>query len=254
MVSTRASGTTAVRYGTMADTLFLEFHGSEAGGEEQVAMFGQIAEDLGGSDFRWAAKEEDRSRLRAARHSAYMATVLQRDGARGWATDVCVPISALPGCIELAKSLLADCPVPASIMGHVGDGNFHVVFSLDPDSADERAAVARINDAMGDTGPMILDARSQDRFDGRAPEPRPGLQGGHMQSAVCIRFPKLTGPDGRFATPEALQDIFGPAPATLPVASCGSGMTACVLSLGLARIGRDARLYDGSWAEWGQGQ
>lgn len=131
-----------------ADTLFLEFHGSEAGVGEQVEMFQQIAEDHGGSDFRWAAKEEDRSRLWAARHSAYTATVRQRPGARGWASDVCVPISALPGCIEHAKALLADCPVPASIMGHVGDGNFHVVFSLDPESAEEQEAVARINDAM----------------------------------------------------------------------------------------------------------
>ncbi len=131
-----------------ADTLFLEFHGSEAAVEEQVEMFGQIAEELGGSDFRWAANEEDRSRLWAARHSAYTATVRQRAGARGWATDVCVPISALPGCIEHAKSLLADCPVPASIMGHVGDGNFHVVFSIDPESAEERAVVSDINDAM----------------------------------------------------------------------------------------------------------
>ncbi|MCZ4256639.1 FAD-binding protein [Sulfitobacter sp. G21635-S1] len=131
-----------------ADTLFLEFHGSEAGVGEQVEMFQQIAEDQGGSDFRWAAKEEDRSRLWAARHSAYTATVRQRPGARGWASDVCVPISALPGCIEHAKALLADCPVPASIMGHVGDGNFHVVFSLDPESAEEQETVARINDAM----------------------------------------------------------------------------------------------------------
>jgi D-lactate dehydrogenase (cytochrome) len=131
-----------------ADTLFLEFHGTEAGVEEQVKTFAAIAKDFGGSGFEWAAKEEDRMRLWAARHSAYTATVRQRKGASGWATDVCVPISALPDCIAHAKGLLADCPVPASIMGHVGDGNFHVVFSIDPSSEDERLTVARINDAM----------------------------------------------------------------------------------------------------------
>lgn len=131
-----------------ADTLFLEFHGSEAGVDEQVALFEEIAAEHGGTGFRWAATEAERAKLWAARHSAYTATLRQRAGARGWATDVCVPISALPGCIDHAKGLLADCPVPASIMGHVGDGNFHVVFAIDPESEDERALVARINDSM----------------------------------------------------------------------------------------------------------
>ncbi len=113
---------------------------------------------------------------------------------------------------------------------------------------------AELRDEIDNSGPAIFDARSQDRFDGHAAEPRPGLQSGHMRGASCIPFTSLTGPDGRFATPERLREIFGAAPATAPVLSCGSGMTACVLALGLARIGRPARLYDGSWAEWGQGQ
>ncbi|WP_068302850.1 sulfurtransferase [Pararhodobacter sp. CCB-MM2] len=100
---------------------------------------------------------------------------------------------------------------------------------------------------------QVVDARAQDRFDGRAPEPRAGLKSGAMPGAVCRPFATLTGPDGRFATPETLRDMFaevGPE----PVLSCGSGVTACVLALGLARIGRRARLYDGSWTEWGQGK
>ena len=131
-----------------ADTLFLEFHGSEASVAEQVKSFGEIASSNGGSEFRWAAREEERSRLWGARHKAYTATVNQRPGAKGWATDVCVPVSALPECIGRAKTLLRKCSVPASIMGHVGDGNFHVVFALDVTSESERAEVAAINDAL----------------------------------------------------------------------------------------------------------
>lgn len=131
-----------------ADTLFIEFHGSETGVEEQVAVFAELAEANGGKNFRWAEREEDRNRLWKARHNGYPATVNQRPGARGWATDVCVPLSALPDCISHAKDLLTDCPVPASIMGHVGDGNFHVVFAVDPTQQDEREIVSRINSAM----------------------------------------------------------------------------------------------------------
>ena len=104
------------------------------------------------------------------------------------------------------------------------------------------------------TRPLILDARAQDRFDGAAPEPRAGLRSGHMDGAACVPFTKLTRMDGGFATPDELRDIFGDLGDTTPVVSCGSGMTACVLALGLARIGKDACLYDGSWAEWGKGE
>ncbi|MCA0206239.1 MAG: FAD-binding protein [Proteobacteria bacterium] len=131
-----------------ADTLFVEFHGTQAGVAEQVEIFADLAGGNGGTAFRWAEREEERSRLWAARHSAYNATVNQRPGARGWATDVCVPVSALPGCIDEAKALLAGTRIPASIMGHVGDGNFHVVFSVDPASSGDLAEAARINDRL----------------------------------------------------------------------------------------------------------
>jgi len=110
-----------------------------------------------------------------------------------------------------------------------------------------------LRDEIERKGPVILDARSQDRFDGRAPEPRAGLQSGHMRGATCVPFTSLTQPGGSFATPAQLHDIFGDVPETTPIVSCGSGMTACVLALGLARIDRPAQLYDGSWSEWGQG-
>jgi thiosulfate/3-mercaptopyruvate sulfurtransferase len=104
------------------------------------------------------------------------------------------------------------------------------------------------------TGPLILDARSQERFNGTAPEPRAGLKSGHMRGSTCVPFTSLTRSDGMFATRDELYDIFGDLGDTTPIVSCGSGMTACVLALGLARIGRASCLYDGSWAEWGKGE
>jgi D-lactate dehydrogenase (cytochrome) len=132
----------------VADTLFVEFAGSTVEIESQVSSFRTLAEANGCAGFRWARAEEDRSRLWKARHSAYNATLATRPGSRGWPTDVCVPIGSLAECLLHAKDLLAGCPVPYAIMGHVGDGNFHVVFALDPSNASDKAVVARINSAM----------------------------------------------------------------------------------------------------------
>lgn len=111
--------------------------------------------------------------------------------------------------------------------------------------------------AMADTvargGTPILDARPEGRFHGRDPEPRAGLTSGHMPGASSLPFTELTGPDGRFLDAPALREKIGAGPASGTIVTCGSGMTACTLALGLARIGRDATLYDGSWAEWGSG-
>lgn len=132
----------------VADTLFVEFAGSPAEIEGQVEAFRALADANGCAGFRWARAEEDRNRLWKARHSAYNATLATRPGSRGWPTDVCVPIGALAECILHAKGLLANCPVPYAIMGHVGDGNFHVVFALDPANPHDEAVVGRINTAM----------------------------------------------------------------------------------------------------------
>jgi D-lactate dehydrogenase (cytochrome) len=126
-------------------TLFFEFHGSERHVEEQIEIVNEIAQANGGGEFRWADRPEDRSKLWKARHEAYYAAVNLRPGAIGWATDVCVPLSRLAECIAETKADLAASSVPATILGHVGDGNFHVVFSIDPGRKEELDEVHAIN-------------------------------------------------------------------------------------------------------------
>ena len=131
-----------------ADTLFFEFHGSPAGVEEQVGAVAAIAREFGGTDFQWATRAEDRNRLWQARHDAYYAALALRPGAKGWATDVCVPISRLADCINETKRDIDASGVLAPIVGHVGDGNFHLVYLIDPDDADEMRRAGEINDRM----------------------------------------------------------------------------------------------------------
>ena len=117
--------------------LFLEFHGSPAGVEEQSARFGEIAADLGGGPFEWATKTEDRTRLWQARHDAYWAALALRPGAKAIASDVCVPISHLAECVIATQADVAASRLVAPIVGHVGDGNFHLSILVDMADADE---------------------------------------------------------------------------------------------------------------------
>jgi len=126
-------------------TLFFEFHGSERYVAEQVETVKELAGMNGGGEFRWAERTEDRNALWKARHEAYYAAVNLRPGAVGWATDVCVPMSRLAECIGETKDDLNASSIPATILGHVGDGNFHVVFSIDPNSQAELEEVEAIN-------------------------------------------------------------------------------------------------------------
>jgi D-lactate dehydrogenase (cytochrome) len=112
-------------------TLFVEFHGTEAGTAEQSALFGEIAASLGGGPFDWATKEEDRQRLWQARHDAFWATKSLMPGKEAFATDVCVPISRLAECVNETRRDLAENGIYGPIVGHVGDGNFHVVLYCD---------------------------------------------------------------------------------------------------------------------------
>ncbi len=131
-----------------APTLFFEFHGSPAGVAEQAETVKAIASEHGGDDFRWATTSEERSKLWQARHDAYYAALALRPGSKGWATDVCVPISRLAECISETKKDLAQSPLPYALVGHVGDGNFHLVFMIDPDRPEEVAEASRLNDRM----------------------------------------------------------------------------------------------------------
>ncbi len=129
-------------------TLFYEFHGSRQAVREQAELAGAIAREHGGTAFRWATLPEERSRLWQARHDAYFAALALRPGAVALVTDVCVPISRLAEVIAETRREIAESGIPAPILGHVGDGNFHVVFLIDPDSREERATVERLNAAM----------------------------------------------------------------------------------------------------------
>src|SRR5579863_8162941 len=132
----------------VAPTLFFEFHGTTAGVAEQVATVKAIADDEGGDDFRWATTPEERSKLWQARHDAYYAALALRPGSKGWPTDVCVPISRLAECIAETKRDLAQSSIPSALAGHVGDGNFHLIFMIDPESKEEIAEASRLNDRM----------------------------------------------------------------------------------------------------------
>jgi D-lactate dehydrogenase (cytochrome) len=128
--------------------LFLEFHGTEAAVKEQSERFGEISVDLGGGPFRWTANAEERTKLWQARHDAYWACVGLRPGAKAFATDVCVPLSRLAECVTETQRDIADNKLIAPIVGHVGDGNFHVSVLLDMDDAAEVAAAKGFNERL----------------------------------------------------------------------------------------------------------
>ncbi len=133
---------------TEAPTLFFEFHGSAASVAEQAKAVEEIAAESGGQGFQWAVRQEDRNRLWQARHDAYFATLALRPGAQGFPTDVCVPISRLAECIGETQEDLAASNIVAPLVGHVGDGNFHVIFLIDPENASEVAEAKRLNERL----------------------------------------------------------------------------------------------------------
>jgi len=132
-----------------APTLFFEFHGlSDANVEEQALAVGAIAGEHGGHDFARATSPEARATLWQARHDAYYAALAMRPGARGWTTDVCVPISRLAECIRETKHDLGSSHLSGPLVGHVGDGNFHLIMPVDPDSEADLAEAERITDRL----------------------------------------------------------------------------------------------------------
>ncbi len=128
--------------------LLFEIHGSENGVHETMQMFSQICQDLGGTEFRASSKTEDRNALWKLRHNGYYAILASRPGARAVVTDVCVPISELAEVVQKTQADIEQSPLSAPILGHVGDGNFHAILLIDPDSEQELEAAQHLSDQM----------------------------------------------------------------------------------------------------------
>ena len=129
----------------VAPTVFFEFHGSSASVVEQAETVQEIAREHGGRDFQWATRPEERTQLWDARHNAYFAVLQSRPGSRAVSTDVCVPISRLADCVRESMEDVQSYVVPVPLLGHIGDGNFHLVFLIDPDNAEELALAKQLN-------------------------------------------------------------------------------------------------------------
>ncbi len=125
--------------------LLMEFHGSPASVKEQAETVQAIASDNGGESFEWASTPEERTRLWTARHNSYFAAVQSRPGCRCISTDTCVPISRLADCLLDSVAEADASGIPYFLVGHVGDGNFHFGYLIDPNSAEERATAEALN-------------------------------------------------------------------------------------------------------------
>jgi D-lactate dehydrogenase (cytochrome) len=128
--------------------LFLEFHGTEASVAEQSERFGEIAKEFGGGPFEWTTRPEERTRLWEARHNAALSTFTLRPGSKMIPTDVCVPISHLAECVTETQRDIAESKLIAPIVGHVGDGNFHLTLLIDTDDADELKVAKAFNERL----------------------------------------------------------------------------------------------------------
>jgi D-lactate dehydrogenase (cytochrome) len=133
----------------VAPTLFFEFHSdSERHVGDQAEAVQALAAERGGRGFQWATHLEDRARLWQARHDALYAALALRPGSRAWTTDVCVPISRLAECVVETKKENEGAPFPICLVGHAGDGNFHLIYVLDPANRAELDEARRLNERM----------------------------------------------------------------------------------------------------------
>ena len=128
--------------------LLMEFHGTPASVKEQAETVQAIADEFGGQSFEWAMTPEERTRLWAARHNAYFAAVQSRPGCRAISTDTCVPISRLADCLLTSVAEADASGIPYFLVGHVGDGNFHFGYLIDPNDPQERATAEALNQQL----------------------------------------------------------------------------------------------------------
>ena len=128
--------------------LLMEFHGSPAGVKEQAELVQEIASEFGGNAFEWATTPEERTRLWTARHNAYFAAIQSKPGCRAISTDTCVPISRLADCLLDSVAEADASGIPYFLVGHVGDGNFHFGYLIDPTKPEERALAEQLNHAL----------------------------------------------------------------------------------------------------------
>ena len=131
-----------------APMLLMEFHGSDASVKEQAATVQDIADEHGGSGFQWATTPEERTKLWTARHHAYFAGAQMKPGCRTVTTDTCVPISQLAECVTAASEAATAAGMAHYIVGHVGDGNFHIAYLVDPKVPAERELAERLNQEL----------------------------------------------------------------------------------------------------------
>lgn len=175
-------------------TLFLEFHGSTTTVHEYAEMAGEITHAWGGSDFQWAVDTGERNALWKARHNAYFASLAFRPGSRSLTTDVCVPISRLAECIIKTKHDLSQSFLTAPIVGHVGDGNFHLLILVDPAKPEDIAEAERLNERLVE----------------RALEMGGTITGEHGVGLGKMKFMKAEHGDGVLAVMHAIKRAIDP--------------------------------------------
>ncbi|HEX7248920.1 MAG TPA: FAD-linked oxidase C-terminal domain-containing protein [Burkholderiales bacterium] len=129
----------------VAPTVFFEFHGSKSSVVEQAETVQAIAKEHGGKDFQWATRPEERTQLWQARHDAYFACLQIRPGSRAVSTDVCVPISRLAECVSETMADVKNYFAPVPLLGHIGDGNFHLMLLVDPAKPEETETAKAFN-------------------------------------------------------------------------------------------------------------
>ncbi len=129
----------------VAPTVFFEFHGSKTSVVEQAETVQAIAKENGGMDFVWATRPEERTQLWQARHDAYFACLQIRPGTRAVSTDVCVPISRLAECVSETMADVKNYINPVPLLGHIGDGNFHLILLVDPNKPEETEIAKQFN-------------------------------------------------------------------------------------------------------------